>query len=211
MIRQINVGFDLNKIPKGHYGRRIKAWFEAYGFKYDFCRFYEISQEFLFGYAAILNSSAVIAVVGNDFDMEELEFFIMSSGVQSIEMPRNLAQKLKLSGYNSCERIFFNFVPGKYPNDMIVEKNPRLDDVFGILRTSFPIEDNYALWLTETSHRVRHGISRVYLYKDTTAELCFKGDGCAFFGQIATAPQSRGKVRQGNFFIGLKTGCLLWE
>ncbi|HOV41987.1 MAG TPA: hypothetical protein PLM59_09360 [Oscillospiraceae bacterium] len=193
MIRQIGEIFDLNKIPNGHYGRRIKAWFSAYGLKYDFCRFYEIRQESAFGYAAILNSSAVIAVEGNGFDAEEFEFFIMSGGAQSVEMPRILAERLKVPGYRPIERIFFYFAPGEYPKDMAVEKNPRLDEVFDILKQGFPIEDNYALWLTETSHRIRHGISRIYLYKDTTAELCFKVDGYAFFGQIATSLQSRGK------------------
>ena len=81
-----------------------------------------------------------------------------------------------------------------------------LDDVFNVLKTSFPaIARSYELWLTDTSHRVRHGLSQSFLLGDfTTATIQYIIDGVALIGHVATIPEERGKfhARHLLYWIG---------
>lgn len=172
----------------GLYGRKIRALAKAYGGSYDFCRFYELDD----GCAAVFNSGMTLCA-GENADLRELADFIRLNEIQSAEMPPALGEKLRLDGYNRIERVLFDFMPGEFPQAMQVDENPPLDAVFDVLRTSFSLENMYGLWLTDTSHRIRHGVSKVFLYKNTTATLLHSMDGFAFVGQVATLPESRGK------------------
>ena len=72
---------------------------------------------------------------------------------------------------------------------------PKLDDVFRILAPCFPaIKNSYELWLTDTSHRVRRGLSQSFLLGDyTTATIQYIIDGVALVGHVGTIPEERGK------------------
>ena len=74
-----------------------------------------------------------------------------------------------------------------------IEFDPPLDEVYEILSEGFPNLLEYPLWLTDTSHRVRHGISRVLVYKNsTTASIVYDIDGTVLVGQVATRLSARG-------------------
>lgn len=185
---------DAAALPEGVaatvYGRRFRALRSAYGTGYDFCRFYEL----LSGraYAAVLNASMTLCA-GDAVDFEELSAFMALNGIQTAEMPLALGEAFAPAGYKKIPRILFEFQAGEFPAGMLVEEAPPLDEVFAVLRTGFPLDKAYALWLTDASHQIRHGISRAYLYKGTTATMHSCMDGIAFFGQIATLPGNRGK------------------
>ena len=194
MIRQITnegIGFS-GKIFDSTYGRRFRALHSAYGTGYDFCRFYEIIQENGQAFAVVFNSAMTLCATGS-VDMEEIHLFMEMNQIFSVEMPRLLGESFQPFGYNKVLRILFGFASGEYPMNMHVNEVPPLDEVFTILKTGFPLENAYALWLTDVSHQIRHGASRIYLYNNTTATQYYCMDNVAFFGQIATLPEDRGK------------------
>lgn len=194
MIKQITDKDDIQyeKLSNDHYGRRFRALLTAYGVGYDFCRFYEVTREEKQSYFVVLNSSMTISSVG-EIDMEEIKLFIRMYKIFSIEMPLFLAEKINLAEYTATKRVLFEFTKGDFTENMCVDENPKLDDVFTILKDGFPLENCYDLWLTDTSHQIRHGVSKIFLYNSTTATMYYNIDGIAFFGQIATSPESRGK------------------
>ena len=194
MIRQIIDAIEIvsEKISNDHYGRRFKALLIAYGVKYDFCRFYEILHEEKLAYFVVLNSSMTVSSI-EEIDLEELSMFIRLHEIVSVEMPFFLAEKLELDGYNCIERVLFEFTKGDFQGDISVDESPKLDEVFEILKEGFSLDNCYELWLTDTSHQIRHGISKIFLYNSTTATMYYEIDNVAFFGQIATAANARGK------------------
>ncbi len=194
MIRQITDRLEISqdKISNDHYGRRFRALLQAYGTGYDFCRFYEIFDDSARGYFVILNS-AMTVTAAEELDTGEISMFIQLNQITSVEMPLYIAEKIEAGGYVKTERVLFEFSKGIFSADISVNENPKLDEVFEILKDGFSLEGCYELWLTDASHQIRHGISRVFIYNSTTATMYYNIDGIAFFGQVATALSARGK------------------
>ncbi len=212
---------EINRIEKlceGHYKRKILSNFYAYGIKYDFLRFYEIISEKEncgIGLISIFNSSMVIEL---DFDKEipyeeigELMTFISFNSPLTIEMPFYLAieGKKHLRGvYLPCDRTEFAFTPHEIGQALVINEAPKLDDVYAILEECFPIVRNsYHLWLTDTSHRIRHGLSQAFLVENkTTATLQYMVNNIALIGHVGTFPSHRGKhyAREMLYSIGDK-------
>ena len=77
--------------------------------------------------------------------------------------------------------------------------------MYSILKEGFPNLIDYGLWLTDTSHRVRRGISKVYIYKRfTTATLMYDINDTVLVGQVATRVKARGSghAREFLYWIG---------
>lgn len=204
MIRQI-LDEELilySKLSPDYYGRKLRAYIKSYGLCYPFCRLYAIYQEKKVGYLVVFNSGIVISST-DDLELSELERFVEMHEINTIEAPLHLAQKFKSPDYVASARMLFEFSPGKFPAEMEVNENPNLDDVFGILAEGFDLKENYDLWLTDASHTIRHGVSRIYMYKNlTTATKMWEIDDVAYFGHIATAASARGQ--------GLARELLYW-
>ncbi|HNX64613.1 MAG TPA: hypothetical protein PKI60_05450 [Oscillospiraceae bacterium] len=187
MITQIS---DKNELifPDNYYGNKLSSLLDAYGTGYDFCRFYKSNDCFI----GILNSSMVYTgeLIS---DIEEFETFVGLNSPSEIEMPLISENAIEISGYNKVPRVMFEFSDGDYPENMDVDENPKLNKTFEIVKDSFGLEKCYDLWLTDTSHRIRHGVSQIYLWEKTTAACYFVKNKIAFFGQIATATSERGK------------------
>ena len=187
MITQIS---DKNELifPDNYYGNKLSSLLDAYGTGYDFCRFYKSDD----GFIGILNSAMVYT---GDLisDIEEFQTFVGLISPSEIEMPFSAGNAIEISGYNKVPRVMFEFSNGDYPENMDVDESPKLNEVFEIVKDGFGLEKCYDLWLTDTSHRIRHGVSQIYLWEKTTAACYFVNDKTAFFGQIATAASERGK------------------
>ncbi len=193
----------IDSLEKGHYARRIKSHFQAYGTQYDFARFYGIYD----GAAAVgliccFNSAMIICSVRDltfsDDILAETAHFILMSKPASVELEHRYAPTLlALVGedYSFDMRTEFQFVPRNILPQLDVNELPDLDDVFNVLRQSFPsIASSYELWLTDTSHRIRHGLSQSFLLGDyTTATIQYIIDKTALVGHVATIPSERGK------------------
>ena len=113
-----------------------------------------------------------------------------------------------MEGYHKLHRTCFKLCADE--NTVIDENDinyePILDDVYGILSEGFPNLLDYSVWLADTSHRIRHGISRVFTYKNsTTASIVYDIDDCVLVGQVATKISSRGSGYARAFLKWLAT------
>ena len=210
-----NISNDLlDDLKSNHYSRRIKSHFYAYGDKYDFSRFFiiEDNNEQL-GIISIFNSSMMISTMKkqslNENILGELAHFILMNKPLAVELETDYAKSLERlleREYKPDVRTEFEFASKNTLPSMDVNELPDLDDVFNVLKTSFPaIARSYELWLTDTSHRVRHGLSQSFLLGDfTTATIQYIIDGVALIGHVATIPEERGKfhARHLLYWIG---------
>lgn len=185
-----------------HYKRKIKSSYGAYKCEYDFCRFYLIENENVQGIICMFNSTMTISIakdcVYTDEFVDDIVLFI------EMNKPSQVETEMKLSGilhkyltdiYVIHNRTLYELENKLTDNYDEPTKPEKLDDVFNILKQSFPdLNGAYEKWLTDTSHRVRHGFADVYIYdKKATAMVQYKIDDVAFIGYVATLPEARGQ------------------
>lgn len=187
MIKQIQQDITPD-FPDSHYGRKLKSLFRAYGTNYDFCKFYQSDNDFI----GIYNQNMIYT--GNGINnLVEFKIFVDINSPDEIEVPEKLSKTKNFDGYRKINRAYYEFAHGSYQENMDVDENPRLDDVFDIVKEGFDVKDNYREWMTDISHRVRHGVSKCYIWNNTTATCHFIENNVAFFGQISTKQSERGK------------------
>ncbi|MGN0613690.1 MAG: N-acetyltransferase [Porcipelethomonas sp.] len=193
MIRQVDDESLINreKLLETCCGRKILSYLMAYGTGYDFCRFY-INEN---GCIILLINSTLL-IDGGDFSKEELAGFVLMNAPFRIEGDGKAVAMLEgTEGYRKLHRTLFRLVPGgeNTAGQSDIEFEPDLDEVYSILSEGFPNLIEYPLWLTDTSHRIRHGISRVFAYKgSTTASIVYDIDDHVLVGQVATKISARG-------------------
>lgn len=196
MIRQITKDCDLNTdlLRETWRGRKIYSYYKAYGLDYPFCQFYTVGTE-----GILLNfNSTVLIVSADEEETENLAVFIRMHTPFRVECNAPVCAKLAelLPEYCSLHRTTFELQPDMNHTEFaeeFVEFNPSLEQVYQILQAGFPNLQDYALWLTDTSHRCRHGVSHVMTYKNsTTATIIFDIDNHVLVGQVATLPEARG-------------------
>ena len=187
---------EIMKLKLSWQGKKILAYFKAYGTDYDFCRFFRLEYDSKEGWMFLLNSTLVICAE-DEIPTEEIIMFIQMHLPFRIECPQYMIPYLSdISNYQKLRRTMFELIPHDFSQDFKesdVDMNPNLTDVYNILKEGFPNLIEYPLWLTDTSHRCRHGISHVLNYKDsTTVTLIFDIDDTVLVGQVATKPSARG-------------------
>lgn len=174
------------------YGKKIRAYLNAYGTKYDFCRLFGSERG---GYILVYNGTMT---ADGDFDENELSGFVNMLSPVTIEVSKQTALHPD-GGYKQVNKTLFKAVSGENNVDINdVKQNTLLDNIFPILKDSFGITE-YEEWYADISHRIRHGVSDIFLYKSTTVTKVFDIDGFVFLSHIATAPEGRGQGTAGNF------------
>ncbi|MBR2283360.1 MAG: GNAT family N-acetyltransferase [Ruminococcus sp.] len=202
MIRLIRSESELDRelLLKTLSGRKLLAYMKAYGPGYDFCRFYKVTDNENAdgeGFMFIINSTLIICGNGCLTATEELQIFIEMNLPFRIEGDQKVLRGIKPGNrYQELNRTIFELVPDensyKFAEEY-VNFNPSLPDVYGILSEGFPNIADFSLWYTDTSHRCRHGISRVLTYRDcTTASVVFDIGNEVLIGQVATKVSARG-------------------
>lgn len=201
-ITEENSGL-IQRLKPCHYGRRIRSHYMAYSVKYDFSRIYALeSGGEPKALISLFNSSMIVAeLIGKSMDsgdIEELALFIRMDMPASVEIDPIYAAGLYplISELYSGElRTEFAYSSRGDPSDVQVDEFPRLDDVFDVLEESFPAMKNMrGLWIADTSHRIRRGMSQSFLMNGcTTATLQYVVDGAALIGNVATKPAYRGQ------------------
>lgn len=196
---------DIELLKKTWRGMRIYSYYKAYGTGYDFCRFYKYENE-NGGMGIILFINATMEGYFNGYvDSEELAWFIAVNAPFRVQLSGYVVELLKehmgdgkilQNEYRRLRRTMFEIseqTPSENFNEEDVEMNPSLDDVYKILSEGFPNILDYPLWLTDTSHRCRHGISHIMTYKNaTTTTIMFDIDDNVLVGEVATSVESRG-------------------
>lgn len=176
----------IEKLSEDHCGMRIISLYNAYGTKYNFCRFYQTDT----GVMCVFYSTVVYC--GESIDAETREFMLINSPVQ-IELSANSSVGLTLKGYKKIKRHQMLFPHKIDNNNVTIETEPNLHMVFDIAGKAFGIQDSKDLWFADMSHKVRHGISRVYKYKTSVAVNEYIVKNKAYFSHVATAEKDRGK------------------
>ncbi len=202
MIRQVENEKEIacDFLAKTCCGRRMLSYYKAYGVGYDFCRFYKSSESVIL----IINSTMLIC--GSDFDREEINIFIDMHTPFRIEGSPEVIDMIENGSYNRLHRTTFKLTSSDLSkiDEGDVNFSPSLDEVYGILNEGFPNLSDYPLWLADTSHRIRHGISKVFTYKDcTTASISYDIDNFVLVGQVATKISSRGSGHARRFLMWL--------
>ena len=195
MIRKITKDCDLNTylLRKTWRGRKMYSYYKAYGIDYPFCQFYTVGEE-----GVLLHFNSTVLIVNADMtETENLAVFLRMHKPFRIECNEPVREQLSylMPEYQSLHRTTFELQPGKDNTfeEEFVEFNPKLEEVYQILQAGFPNLQDYSLWLTDTSHRCRHGVSHVLTYKNsTTATIMFDIDNHVLVGQVATLPEARG-------------------
>ncbi len=187
MIKQIFSRDEFSALPeKGLEAQKIRALFNAYGAKYDFCRFFRQNN----CYISALDGSFVVSE-GTDTDYNELSGFLRMNSFSDIFCSELSGKKLAKALNCDCELVnLMKFVGGAAECDF--DKDTPLSDVFSIIREGFEIE--FEPWYLDMSHRVRHGISKCCVL-DGKAVLVIQHDinGEALLSQVASLKAHRGE------------------
>ncbi|MBQ4166061.1 MAG: GNAT family N-acetyltransferase [Oscillospiraceae bacterium] len=187
MISQIFEPCEFSALPeKGVEAQKIRALYNAYGAKYDFCRFYRQGNS----YISVLDGSFVLCV-DSTADLEELADFLQMQGVSDIFCSKGAGNALsdKLGrGFDVVNLMKFSggSVCAEFDNES------SLSDVYKIISDGFDIA--FEPWYLDMSHRVRHGISKCCVL-DGKAALVIQHDinGEALLSQVATLKSHRGE------------------
>lgn len=186
----INV-INTDKLHLSCCGRKILSYLNSYGTNYDFCRFYVNENKDVM---LLINSTLLIE--GENFNQDELISFVQMYKPFRIEGSPNAIKLLyEIDGYHKLHRTLFKLRidDNLVINECDVNFNPSLDNVYNILSEGFPNLLDYSIWLADTSHRIRHDISKVFVYKNsTTASIVYDIDGYVLVGQVATKISARG-------------------
>ncbi len=200
MIKLIEHEAELDRelLNKTLSGKKMLAYMRAYGPNYEFCRFYKLSDDYGEGFMFIINSTLIICTDGCLQPSEEIDLFVSMNIPFRIEGDRYILEGIKLTErYQKLNRTIFELIPDETPLETIeehVEFNPNLPDVYKILSEGFPNISDFSLWYTDTSHRCRHGISKVFTYRNsTTASAVFDIGSTVLIGQVATTSAARGR------------------
>lgn len=161
-------------------------------------------------------------VISEDI-MEELSLFLKVCGFSSALCGIETGKRLMAMGWSDVEEsLIYKFSSQLVPeNEEIpqmeeIEINPKLDEVFPIVKDGFP-KIKYDDWYTDINHKIRHGIAAVYVYNGATATVMADMNGTAFISLVATKNEARGKGdakkllrRLGIYFEGQgKEACIL--
>lgn len=199
MIKLITSESELDRelLLKTLMGRKMLAYMKAYGAGYDFCRFYKITDETGIGFMFFMNSTLIICSDGKLVATEELRIFINMNLPFRVEGDSRILRNIgNEEHYQTLNRTIFELIPdenSKSFGEEYVDFNPSLTDVYKILSEGFPNIADFSLWYTDTSHRCRHGISRVFTYREsTTASVVFDIEDEILIGQVATKLSCRG-------------------
>ena len=184
MIRQITEGIPV--FSDSWYGKKIQAYVEAYGLNYDFCRLYGSDKG---GMLLVYNSTVTC---DGSFDNGELESFVSMLEPVDIEVSDI---GFNPEGYEKIRKTLFK---GTSSESSVkaddIQINTALNDVYAVLEESFGLNE-YDIWYTDTSHRIRHGMSDVFLWNSTTVTKLFDVNDYVFLSCIATGSADRGKGR----------------
>ena len=217
MIKLIEYEHELDSklLNQSLLGKKMLSYMKAYGPNYEFCRFYKITDECGTGYMFIINSTLIICGDGDYRPTEELDLFISMNQPFRIEGDMKIIEVIsRPEQYQVMNRTTFELIPDDSPLESIeefVDFDPKLTEVYKILSEGFPNIADFSLWYTDTSHRCRHGISRVFTYREsTTASVAFDIGNTVLIAQVATnkAARGRGYAREflkwlAKFFNGL--------
>ncbi len=164
---------------------KIKALIEAYGMGYEFMRFYADEKGDIV--MSVQDNAATVYLKNPEKADEVAEFLMMISNEILSEYP------LTLDGYKEE-------IGNIYYCDNILESNldgisHEIKDGYNVLSQIFKDsmnEKNYARWYTDTSHRIRHHVSKLYTYRGICSGTSYCNvNGMMLLTQLGTLQEAR--------------------
>ncbi len=183
MIKRIFTADELEKALKNItpdvFRGKIKSLARAYGFSYDFLKFFA-------GESAVVGIYYGSAVICGDVTEEEIGL-CLTLGAGEILMPDNDID----FGEISKERLYLMEYSGTAEMSPALSADTPYNEVYEILREGFDI--NFEDWYTDTCHNVRHGISELFtLENKAAAQKMFTEDGITLISLVAVKKAARG-------------------
>ena len=165
--------------------QKIRALANAYGTRYDFCRFYRHDG----GFMAALDGSFVISS-GERTDPTELSEFLKMHGYSDIFCSEGLAKALCDSAAGTYSAVYRMDHNGCHGSGILPqERSP--SEVWDIIGSRFDIL--FEPWYLDMSHRVRHGISRCFRNEDSALVVQHEINGEALISQVCTRSGCEGR------------------
>ncbi|MCD8218994.1 MAG: N-acetyltransferase [Ruminococcus sp.] len=198
MIQQMQsfTADEIAVLEKSWRGRQILSYYRAYGASYHFCRFFRLIYPEGIGWMLLFNATLFVHAQ-DPIPLQELREFTAMHLPFRVECSQQLLPGLEtLTSYQKLHRATFALTPSEPSAQFCehdVDQDPALDTVYDILHEGFPNLSEHSLWLTDTSHRCRHGISRVLTYRNSsTVTLVYDWKDAVLVGQVATRVAQRG-------------------
>lgn len=183
-------------------GVRIASFLKAYGYGYQFARFWV--QESNGNITAVLSCVDSVATVEakNHADFKELRAFLPFSEMKTLFSSKQIAEKLGLNVI-SCSNSMVYSGENKVVNLYDIIENPDLKEVYTCLSSSFDDLPSFSDWLPDVSHRVRHNTASAFAIKEddkcvSVAMAVAKNETGVILGGVATLPQCRNKGHGGS-------------
>ncbi len=170
---------------ENYYSMKIKSLILAYGFSYDFCRFFLSDKG---GVLCYYNDSVTVS---GSFDNDELEQFFLVNTPFCVEIAD---VDFEPSGYKKIHRTLMKFV-GEENNidENFLEINGDLEKAFAVISDGFP-DVIFDSWYVDLHRRIRQNVSKIIMYNGVaTATMQFSFGEFAFFYMVATKKEERGK------------------
>lgn len=184
MIKRAKSPEELKNLPEtGVEALKIRSLLLAYGTNYDFCRFFTAKNVVL----AQLNGDFVISDSG-ETDVGELSEFLKFSGFSEIFCSEQLGQVLENRLDVTRENVSLMRFAGVSEKNALEILKPA--EAYQIIKTGFDFE--FEPWYLDMSHRVRHGVSRLYGLDGAALVVQYNLNGEAMISQVATLPEKRG-------------------
>ena len=187
MIKRLISPNELAELPcVGMEVQKIHALLNAYGTKYDFCRFYSHGCG---GFLSEMDGSYVL-YRGQQTDYEELAQFLLTNGFVELFCAEEDGDALGELIGAECIRINEMLFSGVCAcANTKIDCAPSLCEVYFILKTAFEID--FDSWYTDMSHRIRHGVSQFRRLSQSVLAIQHDFCGEALISQVATHPDYR--------------------
>ena len=197
MITKITDSSKLTELLSGTpdiYTEKVRSLFDAYGIDYQFCSFYTQT-----GGAVISDyyRSACVANCGTrpGDRLAELMEFLTCGMFRKVIMPyyvfeaANIDANVAKLALMKCRS---DIDTADDIDKVVTETEFSISEIYEIASDGFDIDFNK--WYTDTSHMIRHGISKLYaLDKKACAVKMFSYSGITYLSYICTKESERGK------------------
>ena len=174
---------------------KIQALLKAYGTGYDFCRFYcQSIDKHHAAYLCKLDDSGVLWL-GERSDLQEWTDFLGMLGLTEVSVVGENGWKLKqdmAGGIYQTGNIFVK-LNSCLSKNVETPETVSLSKVFAVICRCFPnvTQKQFDGWYCDISHRIRHGVCQVFLYRESAAAVVLSYGRTAIISQLCVLPEHR--------------------
>lgn len=181
------------------YTEKIRSLADAYGFGYDFCRFWAQDGGAVIGSYYGEATVAACGRIGKARSAELAAFIGCGQFVRAL-MPYSLYEKT--GGVPGAEKLLLMKAGNGIKKTDDIDKvltgtEVSIGEIYEIAKSGFDIDFNK--WYTDTSHMLRHGSARLYALDGASCAVrMFASGGISYLSYICTVPGERGKGLAGR-------------